>query len=51
MRGLAIQEVMSGFALLAAPKTGVFLFEDQKIARASFLLPDCCRKVRAVAYL
>ena len=41
---LAIQEVMSGFGL-AAEQTGVFLFEDHKIARASFLLPDNCRKV------
>ena len=48
---LAIQEVMSGFALLAPPKTGVFLFEDHKIARASFLLPDCCRKVSTRALL
>ena len=48
---LAIQEVMSGFALLAPPKTGVFLFEDHKIARASFLLPDCCRKVSTRAFL
>jgi hypothetical protein len=48
---LAIQEVMSGFALQTPPKTGVFLFEDHKIARASFLLPDCCRKVSTRAFL
>jgi hypothetical protein len=48
---LAIQEVMSGFALQAPPKTGVFLFEDHKIARASFLLPDCCRKISTRAFL
>ena len=48
---LAIQEVMSGFALQAPPKTGVFLFEDHKIARASVLLPDCCRKVSTRAFL
>jgi hypothetical protein len=48
---LAIQEVMSGFALQAPPKTGVFLFEDHKIARASFHLPDCCRKVSTRALL
>src|SRR5690242_6109616 len=41
---LAIQEAMSDFGL-AADRTGVFLFEDHKIARASFLLPDNCRKV------
>jgi hypothetical protein len=32
-------------------KPGVFLFEDHKIARASFLLPDCCRKVSTRAFL
>ena len=48
---LAIQETMNGFALLDPPQTGVFLFEDHKIARASFLLPDCCRKVSTRAFL
>jgi hypothetical protein len=48
---LAIQETMNGFALHTPPKTGVFLFEDHKIARASFLLPDCCRKVSTRAFL
>jgi hypothetical protein len=48
---LAIQEAMNGFALETPPKTGVFLFEDHKIARASFLLPDCCRKVSTRAFL
>lgn len=47
---LAIQEAMSGFAL-AVDQTGVFLFEDHKIARASFLLPDNCRKVSTRAFL
>jgi hypothetical protein len=48
---LAIQETMNGFALHHPPQTGVFLFEDHKIARASFLLPDCCRKVSTRAFL
>jgi hypothetical protein len=48
---LAIQEVMNGFALEMPPKTGVFLFEDHKIARASFLVPDNCRKVSTRAFL
>ncbi len=48
---LAIQEMMSDLALAQPPKTGVFLFEDHKIARASFLLPDNCRKVSTRAYL
>ncbi len=48
---LAIQETMTGFALHTPPTTGVFLFEDHKIARASFLLPDCCRKVSTRAFL
>lgn len=47
---LAIQEAMSEFGL-AADQTGVFLFEDHKIARASFLLPDSCRKVSTRAFL
>ena len=48
---LAIQEAMNDFALTIAPRTGVFLFEDHKIARASFLLPDNCRKVTTRAFL
>jgi hypothetical protein len=48
---LAIQEAMNGFALEPTPKTGVFLFEDHRIARASFVLPDNCRKVSTRAYL
>jgi hypothetical protein len=48
---LAIQEAMNGFALQTPLKIGVFLFEDHKIARASFLLPDCCRKVSTRAFL
>lgn len=48
---LAIQEVMNDFALAEPPKTGVFLFEDHKIARASFLLPGNCRKVSTRAFL
>jgi len=46
----AIQEAMSEFGL-AADRTGIFLFEDYKIARASFLLPDNCRKVSTRAFL
>jgi hypothetical protein len=48
---LAIQEAMNDFALAEPPKTGVFLFADHKIARASFLLPDNCRKVSTRAFL
>jgi hypothetical protein len=48
---LAIQEVMNGFALTDPPPTGVFLFEDHKIARAGFLLPVQCRKVSTRAFL
>ena len=48
---LAIQEVMGGFALATPPTQGVFLFEDHKIARASFLLPESCRKVSTRAFL
>ena len=48
---LAIQEAMNDFALAELPKTGVFLFEDHKIARASFLLPGNCRNVSTRAFL
>jgi hypothetical protein len=48
---LAIQESMNEFALAEPPATSVFLFEDHKIARASFLLPDNCRKISTRAYL
>lgn len=47
---LAIQEAMSEFAI-ADDQTGIFLFEDHKIARAGFLLPDNCRKVSTRALL
>lgn len=48
---LAIQETMNEFALKVPPMTGVFLFEDHKIARASFMVPDSCRKVSTRAFL
>ena len=48
---LAIQEAMNSFALAQDPATGVFLFEDHRIARASFVLPDNCRKVSTRAFL
>ena len=48
---LAIQEVMNELALSSPPVLGVFLFEDHKIARASFLLPHNCRKVSTRAFL
>jgi len=47
----AIQEAMNGFALAVPPITGIFLFEDHRIARATFLLPDNCRKISTRAYL
>ena len=48
---LAIQEVMNDMALTRPDTVGVFLFEDHKIARASFLVPDNCRKVSTRAWL
>ncbi len=48
---LAIQEAMNDFALISPPPTGVFLFEDHKIARTSFMLPANCRKVITRAFL
>ena len=48
---LSIQETMNDFALEQPPQTSVFLFEDHKIARASFLVPDNCRKISTRAFL
>jgi hypothetical protein len=48
---LAIQETMNDFALDQPRQTSVFLFEDHKMARASFLLPDNCRKISTRACL
>jgi hypothetical protein len=42
---LAFQSAMNEFALSEPPKTAIFLFEDHKIARASFLVPGNCRKL------
>jgi hypothetical protein len=47
----AIQEVINNAFLTSPSQTGVFLFEEHKIARASFLLPDNCRKVSTRAFL
>lgn len=48
---LATQEIMQHFVLQEPPQTGVFLFEDHKIARTSFVLPDNCRKISTRAFL
>jgi len=42
---LAIQEAMHRFATDLSFKQGVFVFEDHKIAKASFVLPENCLKV------
>lgn len=47
----AIQEAMSDCALIEPAKPSVFLFEDHKIARASFLLPSNAKKVNTRAFL
>ncbi len=48
---IAVQEAMNDLALASPGVAGVFLFEDHKIARAAFLLPDNCRKVSTRAWL
>lgn len=48
---MAIQETMQMLALSDPPRRGIFLFEDHKIARASFLLPEGCIKVTTRAWL
>ena len=47
----AIQEVMTGFAQQSKPPHSVFLFEDHKIAKLQFTLPDTCQKVSTRAFL
>ena len=42
---------MSGLALESPATNGVFLFEDHKVASASFLLPENCRKISTRAWL
>jgi hypothetical protein len=48
---MAIQETMQALAMEEPPRRGVFLFEDHKIARATFLLPPGCLKVTTRAWL
>ena len=48
---LAIQEAMHTLALTEPDTTGIFLFEDHKIARTTFLVPDSCRKISTRAWL
>jgi hypothetical protein len=48
---LAIQEAMHTLALTEPDTVAVFLFEDHRIARATFLVPDNCRKVSTRAWL
>jgi len=48
---LAVQEAMTNLVLSSPPPVGVFLFEDHKIARAVFVLPENCRKVSTRAFL
>lgn len=42
---------MHDLAISEPDTVGVFLFEDHKIARASFLLPDNSRKISTRAWL
>ncbi len=48
---LAVQETINQFALQQPPQTAVFLFEDHRIARASFFLPEHCQKISTRAFL
>lgn len=48
---LATQEIMNGLVLQEPPQTGLFLFEDHRVARTSFVLPDNCRKISTHAFL
>ena len=48
---LAIQEAMHQMALDEPHTIGLFVFEDHRIARSSFMLPANCRKVSTMAWL
>lgn len=48
---LAVQETINQFALQQPPQTAVFLFEDHRIAKQSFFLPEPCQKVSTRAFL
>ena len=48
---LAIQETINQFALQQPPQTAVFLFEDHRIAKQSFFLPEPCQKISTRAFL
>lgn len=47
----AIQEAVSKLVLCCPETVSVSLFEDHKIARAGFVLPESCRKVSIRAFL
>lgn len=48
---LAVQEAMTQLVFIEPSPIGVFLFEDHRIARAAFVLPENCRKVNTRAFL
>lgn len=48
---LAVQETINQFALQQPPQTAVLLFEDHRIARTSFFLPEHCQKISTRAFL
>ena len=48
---LALQETINQFALQQPPQSAVLLFEDHRIARTSFYLPEHCQRVGTRAFL
>ncbi|GHU33419.1 hypothetical protein AGMMS50256_25300 [Betaproteobacteria bacterium] len=48
---LALQEVITRFALLEPPQPAVLLFEDHKLARSGFYLPEGSIRVSTHAFL
>ena len=48
---LAAQEAMNDLAVGRSRRRAIFLFEDHKLARAAFVLPDGCSKVSTRAWL
>ena len=48
---LAAQEAMNALAVRSPPERAVFLFEDHRLARTGFVLPDGCSKATTRAWL
>lgn len=48
---LGAQEAMNALAVESPPREAIFIFEDHKLARTGFVLPEGCSKVSTRAWL